>query len=612
MADNVLAWDILSCMSELVFARDPEKNIIYMNKRAEQVTGWTSGEAVKTKKCYEVFGDLKGRCNSSCPIDSFPENRSAVYPFEKFIRTREGRLLSFRVSVSPLVLEGRIGGGIVVMEEIDRFRECTNLHPKTAGQILERALRESEEKYRLLLENIEDGFYEVDLAGNLLYCNDSMARIYGVEDRFSVKGINYRDYMDKENAEAVYQAYNRVFCTGNPEKGFSLEIRRNDGNKRILEVSVSLVRDGDGRPAGFRGIVRDITERRQAEERLKFLSMHDIMTGLYNRMYFEEEMSRLNRGRFSPVTIICCDVDWLKLVNDTFGHKRGDDLLKSVAEILKEPFRASDLVARVGGDEFAVILPRTGEAAAQKICDRIQQAIERYNMKGADIPISLSVGKSTGIISKELNCHELFRRADNDMYRQKLHTKANSRSILLSWLVKTLDDRDFMAGGHDRKVFEYAKRLGEAAGLSSGEINDLKLLSRFHDIGKVGISDAVLLKPGYLNKKEWEEIRQHSEIGFRMARSIPELYSIADFILYHHEWWNGKGYPLGLSGREIPLNCRVFAIAEAYAVMTSDRPYREAMKADEALRELVRCSETQFDPQLVELFVRITNENDQN
>ncbi|MFZ5634439.1 MAG: PAS domain S-box protein [Bacillota bacterium] len=741
MAHREMAEDILSNINELVYVRDLQKNILYMNKRAEQITGWQAGEVVRTKKCHEVFGDTRGRCKDNCPVDFFFEKKGLTATnFERPIKTREGQTLFFKISISPFIVEGELTGGIVVMQDITRLKEYENIHEKTIEKLkaeiakrellekslleygekyratfehtgtammvieengiismanqevekvtgyspeeitgkmtwdqfvhpedlervkkyllrrrrpdsggparyefrildrfgqtreiiysinlipgtnqsvwsliditgrkqMERALLESEEKYRLLLETIEDGFYEVDPAGNLLYYNDAMARIYGASDMETLVGLNYRSYTDKENADIVFKAFNKVYNSGTAEKGLVWEIIRRDGKRRTLEVSISLVRDGSGKPTGFRGIVRDITERRQAEERLKFLSMHDMVTGLYNRTYFEEEITRLNNSRFSPITIICCDVDGLKLVNDTFGHKKGDELLKAVAEILREPLRGSDVVARTGGDEFAVILPKTDETAARNICERINKAIEKYNRKRTDLPVSLSIGMATGAISKELSCSELYRLADNDMYRQKLQSKISSRGAIVSSLTKALEDRDFLAEGHARRIFDYAKKLGEAVGLSERELTDLKLLAQFHDIGKVGVSDSILFKSGPLTKKEWEEMKKHSEIGFRIARSTPELISIADWILYHHEWWNGKGYPLGLKGQEIPLLCRVFAIADAYDAMTSARPYRKPMSSGEALKELERRSGTQFDPGLVEQFFILT------
>ncbi|MFZ5645141.1 MAG: PAS domain S-box protein [Bacillota bacterium] len=568
---------------------DEDRTISMANKEVERLTGYLQEEFVGISKWDQFV---------------HPGERKWLGSYHKKRRMPDGKVpnqYEFRL----IDKSGNIKEIFYTINLIPGSKQSIgSLIDITDRKKMEKNLRQSEEKYRTLLENIEDGYYEVNLEGSLLYCNEALIRIYGVPAKKPFMGINYRNYTDAKNAEIIYKAYNKVFSTGKPEKGFSLEITRKDGEKRIVEVSISLVRDVDGQPTGFRGIVRDVTERRQAEERLKYLSMHDVMTGLYNRTYFEEEMTRINKGRFSPVTIICCDVDDLKLINDTFGHKKGDELLKGVADILKEPFRASDLVARTGGDEFSIILPYTNEDAAQKICDRIKNAIVHHNNEAERLPISLSIGMATGNISKRINCDHLYKQADNNMYRHKLKSKVSSKNLLLKSIIKTLDERDFLAEGHADRLYRLAGRLVEAANLSDREMDDIKMLSKYHDIGKAGIPDSILFKPGPLNKKEWEEMKEHSEIGFRIAKSTPELSYIANWILSHHEWWNGKGYPQGLKGNQIPILSRIIFIADAYDAMTNDRPYRKALSHKEAVSEIERCAGSQFDPELTELFIK--------
>lgn len=352
----------------------------------------------------------------------------------------------------------------------------------------------------------------------------------------------------------------------------------------------------------------DVTERRRMEEQLWHLSLHDHLTGLYNRSYFEEEMHRMEGSRHAPIGVIVCDVDGLKLVNDTLGHDAGDRLLIAAANAIRKSFRPDDVVARIGGDEFAVLLPKSGKAVVEEACRRIRDAVAMYNSENPEVPLSISVGFA---VSGETDVvmADLFKEADNNMYREKLHSSQSARSATVQTLMKTLEAKDFITEGHVDRLQNLVASLAAAVGVPENRINDLRLLALFHDIGKVGVSDRILLKAGPLTPEERLEMQRHCEIGHRIAQSIPDLPPIANWILKHHEWWNGKGYPLGLEGEEIPLECRILAIVDAYDAMTNDRPYRKAMSREEAVDELRRCAGTQFDKQLVEVFAKML-END--
>ncbi|MFZ5634727.1 MAG: bifunctional diguanylate cyclase/phosphohydrolase [Bacillota bacterium] len=341
----------------------------------------------------------------------------------------------------------------------------------------------------------------------------------------------------------------------------------------------------------------------RANETLKHLAFYDPLTGLYNRAYFEEEMCRLDGTRNTPVSIIVCDVDGLKLVNDTLGHDSGDSLLIAAAGVIKESFREGDAIARIGGDEFAVLLPNSDEAAAEKACHRIRDAVARYNSTNPELAISMSIGSATSKSADNLN--ETFKEADNNMYREKLHRIQSARSAMVQILMKALGARDFITEGHADRLQELVAGLARSAGLPERTITDLRLLARFHDIGKVGIPDRILFKTSPLTREEFKEMQQHCEIGYRIAQAAPDLIPIADWIYKHHEWWNGQGYPLGLKGEEIPVECRILAIADAYDAMTSERPYRKAMPHEEAVAEIKKCSGTQFDPHLVDTLVKM-------
>ncbi len=203
----------------------------------------------------------------------------------------------------------------------------------------------------------------------------------------------------------------------------------------------------------------------------------------------------------------------------------------------------------------------------------------------------------------------LYKEADEYMYREKLHQQQSMKSGIVTILLRMLEARDFVTEGHCERLQDLVAQLATRIGLNERDINDMILFAQFHDIGKVGISDSILFKPGKLSKEEYEEMKRHSEIGYRIAISIPDLVPIADWIYKHHEWWNGTGYPLGLKGREIPVQCRILSIADAFDAMTSDRPYRKALPMEFALKELKKCSGTQFDPEFVEYFIEMIENN---
>lgn len=353
----------------------------------------------------------------------------------------------------------------------------------------------------------------------------------------------------------------------------------------------------------YTALQKELAERRQAEKKLRFISYHDALTGLYNRAFFKKEMARLE-AQTRAAGIILCDVDGLKLINDTLGHEQGDLLLNAAADIIKRNLRSIDIAARIGGDEFAILLPEADLMMLEDICRQIRLAVDAYNADHLELPLSMSIGYAASGNSRDerLTMDEIFREADDNMYREKLHRSRSSRSAIVKALLNALNVRDFITEGHGDRMQSLAGDLAAALALSERRISDIKLLAQFHDIGKVGIPNRILFKKGHLTLKEQAEMQRHADIGYRIAQSVSDLIPISDFILKHHEWWNGNGYPIGLKGEEIPLECRILAIVDAFDAMTSDRPYRKAMPVSEAIAELRRYAGVQFDPVLVGLF----------
>ena len=461
------------------------------------------------------------------------------------------------------------------------------------------ALQESEERYRALVQKSSEAIVLIDPDTRMVVeSNRHFQELIGYSQAELAEMPIYNFVLGSK--EQIDRYYEEILPLQHELPVEARQFRHKSG--RIVEVERS------GALVHLRGktvymvTARDVTDRKYIEEKMNYLSYHDMLTGLHNRTYFEEEMLRRDRSGEVEIGLIIFDLDGLKLVNDSFGHEQGDDLLVRTAELIRGCFNESDLVARIGGDEIAVLMSRTSPEMIEAAMIRVYEAVESAQLQPQRIPISLSAG-SAFRAEVNVSMRELFREADNKMYRGKLHRSQSTRSAIVQTVMTLLEARDFITEGHADRLQEMLIRLAKAAGLPESRMTDLRLLAQFHDIGKVGIPDRILLKPGPLEPDEVIEMRRHCEIGHRIAQSSPDLLPVADWVLKHQEWWNGEGYPLGLAGERIPIECRILSIADAYDAMTSDRPYRKAMSHEAALTELRRCAGVQFDPDLVELFI---------
>ncbi len=345
----------------------------------------------------------------------------------------------------------------------------------------------------------------------------------------------------------------------------------------------------------------DITEAKAKEREIEHLSYYDNLTGLYNRAYFEKELKEINETTKLPVSIIIGDINGLRMVNDLFGHHEGDKLLQKTAQTLKESCRTKDILARYGGDEFALILPETSHDSALCICNGIRQACcDKQQL----IPANISLGFATKETIEE-SIYKTLKTAEDMMYKHKLLESKSIRNSILASLEVSLHEKDIETREHALRLVETTAKVGNALGLTQYEMDELNLFARLHDIGKITVDERILNKQERLTDAEFEQIKRHSEAGYRIVKSSQDLLNIAEYILAHHERWDGEGYPHGLKGEEIPLLSRVLSIADAYDAMTNERPYRKAMSKDEAIKELESCSGKQFDPTLVPIFISV-------
>lgn len=364
-------------------------------------------------------------------------------------------------------------------------------------------------------------------------------------------------------------------------------------NQQLEETTVALKE--------FNKMLEDeISERTKREEEIIYLSYHDKLTGLYNRRYYEKEIKRIDIKRNLPISIIMGDVNGLKMANDVFGHEKGDELLLKAARGIKKACRKDDCAARWGGDEFVVLLPKTKKEEAKEFVKRINE--QYLKDKVGNLQVSVSFGWETKKNPDE-NIMKILKKAEDNMYEQKISEKQVIEGNLINTLNHALFEKNKLEELHSIRVGELCQKIGRAIGLSDIDAIKLKTAGTLHDIGKIMVDNKILVKTGKLTEQEWNEIKRHTENGYRILSSSFNMLDLANGILSHHERWDGKGYPMGLKGEAIPLVARIIALADSYDTMVTDRPYRNALSEEKALVEIQENAGTQFEPEIVRMFI---------
>lgn len=487
------------------------------------------------------------------------------------------------------------------------------LHNITERKQAEEALQQSKQLLDNIISFLPDPTAVVDKKGRIIAWNRAMEDMTKVQATDMIGKENHAYALPfyglprptlldivLSNDEESWLQYSKVEHTGEETLATETFCPYIGPQGAMLYAIASPLYDEQGNKIGAIESLRNITRQKQDEERIRYLSYHDKLTGLYNRAFLEEEINRLDTDRQLPISIIIGDVNGLKLINDAFGHHDGDELLVSAASLLKQACREEDIIARWGGDEFAILLPQTSEEDAHQIYKRIKNSCRQAG--SYPLQLSISLGMATKIYNWQ-NIREILKEAEGRMYRNKLLEHKSNRSTFITSLEKTLWMKSHETREHTSRLRRMVVQLGQTLALPENELDNLILLASLHDIGKIAIPGNILDKPTRLTPEEWEVIKKHPEIGYRIALSSPDLSPIAESILMHHERWDGSGYPLGVKGSDIPLNARILAIIDAYDVMVHGRPYQKSMSHQEALAEIKRCTGTQFDPHLTQVFM---------
>ncbi|HWQ78174.1 MAG TPA: HD domain-containing phosphohydrolase [Anaerovoracaceae bacterium] len=474
----------------------------------------------------------------------------------------------------------------------------------TERKQLEKSLEREKERLRMTIASIGDGVISTDTAGNITILNKVAEQLTGWTQEEAL-GRPIEEIFDIVNENTGIKCDNPIHRV--LESGLILGLANHtaliakDGTARSIADSAAPIKDSDGEVYGVILVFRDITEEKHRQDEIYYMSYYDSLTGLYNRRYIEEEFKRIDTTRNLPISIIMGDANGLKLTNDAFGHSKGDKLLINTAKAIKSACRAEDIAARWGGDEFVVLLPKTKGEEAELIVKRIKNACSK--MKIGSLNVSVSLGWDTKE-SKDQELLKVLKGAEDHMYKHKVSESGSVRGNIINAIFHTIHEKNPKIESHLKRVSLLCQQIGAAMNLSETEIDELKLSGLLHDIGKVAIDDGILQKTGLLTEQELIEIKRHSDIGYRILNTAPEMTDIASYVLSHHERFDGTGYPRGMKQGEIPLISRIIAVADAYDAMTNERPYKKVLDHDSAVKELEKNKGLQFDPVIVDIFIK--------
>ena len=488
-------------------------------------------------------------------------------------------------------------------DELGQLAESANKMLK-ALDTANKDIKQMDERYRLIMEATNDGYIDFSVKSQEIYISPEWKKFIGYE---GIDGYQlYLNYCLKIHPQCKKRLLNTLDNVVNGKIDYYEEEFRVIGTSNriiwVLQRGKVVQRDENNIAIRVISTISDITMRKTNEEEIVFLSYSDPLTMLNNRAFMKRQFEMLNNEKNPNYFIIMCDINGLKITNDTFGHKEGDRILVAVSNLLIHSCQPDDIVSRWSGDGFVMIVKDKDQKYISNLIERIMS--EAKKLTGFHFNISIGVGSAKRSI-EHTSTEDVMNLAEKRMFRSKLMDRSSSRNAPISSLTRTLHEKSSETEEHTMRIKVLSNTLGKKLGLFQDKLDELGLLSLLHDIGKIGIPEQILIKPGKLTEEEWGVIKTHSEIGYRIAKSTPELEHIADAILSHHEKYDGTGYPNGQKGEEIPYLSRIINVVDSFDVMTHSRIYKEASDLSYASNELKRCSGTQFDPSIVNEFLGI-------
>ncbi len=590
--------DFFNVNLDLLCIADTDGRFIRLNRSWEDILGYSTEELAGRKFLDFVHPD---DVTSTMETVARLENQEKITNFTNRYKAADGsyRWIEWRSNPKGRLIYAAARDITERKKMLDDLQESSRKFSELAEQS-----HLEQERFRATLLSVGDAVIAADDSGRITIMNDVAEYLTGWTPEEAEGRIMHEvfEIADEITGISCDDPLREVLLTGQTvELGDHSILKKRNGDMIPVEVSSSPIRGKDGFIAGVVTVFRDYTEKREKQREVEYLSFHDYLTGLYNRRYFEDALKRLDSAVNMPFTVFVVDVNGLKLINDSYGHDMGDMVLKKAAGILKKCCREDAIISRIGGDEFTVLHPQTDKEAAEKMKEHILRSAEGSDLE--TVIVSLAVGFAVKD-SVDTDIANIIKDADARMYKDKAGSSRTIRSEMIKRIIRHLNERYDSEKKHTEMVSWYCEKTAAAMGLNNSEVSAVRTAGIFHDIGKIRLAPEILNKRGTLTPEEWKLVRYHSVAGYSILKNAEEYTGIAETVLYHHERWDGKGYPKGLKGEKIPLYSRMIAVADAFEAMTSDRPYRRTLTESEAVSELIKFAGTQFDPQIVDIFIR--------
>lgn len=461
-------------------------------------------------------------------------------------------------------------------------------------------------KYLQTLISIGEGVMIIDQNQKVEMLNKVAEKLTGwtLEE---ARGRSYREVLAlTDESGAFLDPIAQVFQTDSAqdlEKQVILHAQ--GGVKYAVEENATPIKDHTQNTIGVVLVFRDVTEKNAQSKKIEYLSFHDILTGLYNRRFFEEELNRLDMKANLPICVLMGDTNGLKLINDIFGHSYGDQLLMALAEVMQHVCGSHALIARWGGDEFIVLLMNTTLEEGEALKKRVKEEFSRKQFRA--IRGSVSIGCAVKADPYTF-IKEVLEDAEEKMYLEKTLERNDFRISAIESIISHLYANSPREKEHAIAVSRISEALGAALGLAKDDIRKLKDAGYLHDIGKTTLDHTLLNKNHKLNYQEWSEMKKHPMAGYRILNAFEDTLELADIVLAHHEHWDGTGYPKGLRGEEIPLPARIIYCSESYDSMRKGYTTNQPMSKAQAIEEIRKGLGTRYDPHISQVFIQMLQE----